>query len=287
VVKITVDPTGLTPGTYKTNLAISGSYPDSKLYPRIPVTLTVLPSATAPKATITRMVDAASSLGGAVSPGEIVTLSGSGLGPAIPMVAQPATGSYASTLAGWTFAFDGVAAPILYLSDQQSMIIAPFGIAARTSTNVTVATGGTTSVAFVEPVSAANPSVFTADGSGSGIATALNVAADGTLSPHTAATAAAKGSVVRFYATGLGVTTPVMSDGSLAASPLPGISATVRVLVGGQAADVLQAGPAAGQVAGMMQIDVRIPASAPSGLTSLLVLAGENASQPGVTLAVR
>jgi uncharacterized protein (TIGR03437 family) len=89
------------------------------------------------------------------------------------------------------------------------------------------------------------------------------------------------------YATGFGLTTPPMTDGAVAGTPLPQINAPVRVLVGGVDALVLYAGPAPGLIAGLTQINLRIPTGAPSGLASLLVLAGDNASQPGVSLAVQ
>jgi uncharacterized protein (TIGR03437 family) len=288
-VNLTVDPTGLGPGTYKTNLSIGGSYPDSKIYyPLIPVTLTVLPNPNAPTSTISRVADAASYLGGAVSPGEAMVLFGSALGPATLTTAQPASaGNFPSSLAGWTVYFDEIPAPIIYASDKQTVVMAPFGIAGRTTTNVTVTGSGPKSAAFAAPVSVTNPAVFTADSSGSGLAAALNVASDGSGSQNTAATPAARGGVVTFFATGLGLTAPVVPDGSLAGAPLPQLTASVRVQVGGAAADVLYAGPAPGQIAGLMQINIRVPQSISTGLVALLVIAGDNPSQPGVTLAVQ
>jgi uncharacterized protein (TIGR03437 family) len=286
---LTIDPTGLGPGTYKTNLSIGGSYPDSTIYyPPIPVTLTVLPNPNAPASTITRVADAASYLGGAVSPGEAVVLFGSGLGPATLTPAQPPSGGkFPLSLAGWTFYFDEIPAPVIYASDKQTVVMAPIGIAGRTTTNVTVGGSGPKSAVFAVPVLATNPAVFTADSSGSGLAAALNAASDGSGSQNTAATPAVRGGVVTFFATGLGLTGPVMPDGSLATVPLPQLSAPVQVQVGGTAADVLYVGPAPGQIAGLMQINIRIPQNISTGLEPLLVIAGGNPSQPGVTLAVQ
>jgi uncharacterized protein (TIGR03437 family) len=36
-----------------------------------------------------------------------------------------------------------------------------------------------------------------------------------------------------------------------------------------------------------MQINIRVPDGAPAGNATLLVISGDNPSQPGVTLAVR
>ena len=79
----------------------------------------------------------------------------------------------------------------------------------------------------------------------------------------------------------------MMLDGSVAKAPLPHLNATVQVLVGGVAAEVLNAGPVPGRIAGLTEIDIRIPSAAPSGLATLLVVANGIASQPGVTLAVQ
>lgn len=285
---LTIDPSALAPGTYKTNLSVGGSYPDSTIYyPLIPVTLIVLPNPNAPASTITRVADAASYLGGAVSPGEAMVLFGSGLGPATLTPAQPSSAGFPTSLAGWTVYFDEFPAPVVYASGSQTVVMAPFGIAGRTSTNITVAGSGPKSAAFPVPVSLTNPGVFTADSSGSGLAAALNVASDGSGSQNTAANPATRGGVVTFFVTGLGLTAPVIPDGSLTATPLPQLRAPVRVQVGGAAADVLYSGPAPGQIAGLMQINIRVPQSIATGLVPLLVIAGGNPSQPGVTLAVQ
>jgi uncharacterized protein (TIGR03437 family) len=287
-ITLTADPTGLAAGTYKLNLDIQGSYPDSKSYPLIPVTLTVLPNPNAPSAAITQVVDGASYLGGAVSPGEVLVLFGAKLGPATLVHTQPGSnGLYPSSLNGWTVKFDELPAPILYLSDKQSAVVAPFGIAGRTSTNISITSGGKQSLPVTVSVSATNPAVFTADSSGSGMAAAVNVAADGSTSPNTVTTPAKAGGILTFYVSGLGVTTPVMQDGALTAPPLPKLVASIHVLVAGVEARVLYAGPAPGEIAGLTQVNIQIPTSTPSGLVPLLVVAGDSASQPGVNLAVR
>jgi len=58
-------------------------------------------------------------------------------------------------------------------------------------------------------------------------------------------------------------------------------------LVGGRDAEILYAGPAPTLIAGMMQINIRVPDGVPSGAVALLILSGDNPSQPGVNLAVR
>jgi uncharacterized protein (TIGR03437 family) len=285
---LSVNAQGLAPGTYKTDLSIDGGIPDRNAYPPIPIALDVLPDPNAPTSSLSAVVDAASFLGGAVSPGEIVTLYGSGMGPASVVGASPdPTGSFPTSLGGATFFFDEIAAPVLYLSATQAAVVAPFAIGGRERTKITVETGGRRSLPLTAAVSAANPAVFTADSSGAGLAAALNAEADGSVTRHGAANPAARGAIVILYATGLGTTRPALADGKVTSGPLPSLAAGVSVRVGGLPGEVLYAGPAPGLIAGLMQINVRIPDGAPAGEAAVLVIAGDSASQPGVKLSIR
>jgi uncharacterized protein (TIGR03437 family) len=80
---------------------------------------------------------------------------------------------------------------------------------------------------------------------------------------------------------------PPLPDGGLSGIPLAKLAANVKVLVGGLPAEILYAGPAPGLIAGLMQINIRIPDSVGSGQLPLLIVAGDNPSQLGVTLAVQ
>ena len=61
----------------------------------------------------------------------------------------------------------------------------------------------------------------------------------------------------------------------------------IQVSIGGQPAHYTYAGEAPGLVAGMMQLNVQIPANAPSGTLSIQVSIGGNMSQNGVTVSVQ
>jgi len=128
--------------------------------------------------------------------------------------------------------------------------------------------------------------VFTADSSGRGQAVAINQ--DG--SPNSAANPASRGSVVVVYATGEGQTDPAGVDGKLTnsgatlAKPL----LPVAVRVNGLLADVLYAGAAPGLVAGMMQVNFRVPDGVPSATTlPVVVNVGGVNSRLDVTIAVQ
>jgi uncharacterized protein (TIGR03437 family) len=99
---------------------------------------------------------------------------------------------------------------------------------------------------------------------------------------------AAPGSIVSIFATGEGQTTPGGVDGRIAtAANLPIPAAAVKVLVNGENAELLYAGAAPGAVAGLLQVNVRIPADTPSGDIAVVVQVGSAQSQPGITLAVQ
>ena len=62
---------------------------------------------------------------------------------------------------------------------------------------------------------------------------------------------------------------------------------TVTATIGGRRADVLYAGSAPGQVSGMCQVNLRIPADLEPGTQAVEVQVGGIATQRGITIAVR
>jgi len=96
------------------------------------------------------------------------------------------------------------------------------------------------------------------------------------------------GDYISLYATGEGQTTPAGVDGKPATVPYPYPNLPVTVTVGGQNAPVQYAGGAPGLVAGLMQVNVQIPAGIAVGNAVPVVLrVGAGFSQAGVTIAVR
>ena len=104
---------------------------------------------------------------------------------------------------------------------------------------------------------------------------------------------AAKGSIVQVFMTGEGQTSPPGVTGKITTASLPPPQVTpapllsIGVLINGQPALYVYAGEAPGLVAGMMQLNVQIPANAPSGDLPILVSVGGNTSQKGVTMSVQ
>ena len=77
---------------------------------------------------IRNVTNGASNLAGAVSPGEIVTVYGAGLGPAQLSGYTASAGMVPKTLAGTTVLFNGIAGPVLYTEADQVAAVVPYGV---------------------------------------------------------------------------------------------------------------------------------------------------------------
>jgi uncharacterized protein (TIGR03437 family) len=198
-----------------------------------------------------------------IAPGEIVSLFGMNLGPetAAAYRLDPA-GRVATQLAGVRVLFDGIPAPLLYVSSRQINMIVPASVRGRKRVMVRVQSGAGASQMFPAYVADSAPGFFTLDGSGTGAAAALNQ--DGTV--NSPANPARRGEVITLFGTG-GLWDPGAQDGQinpLAARPLS-MDFEVWGLSPSRPAEVLFSGPAPGQVAGVFQLNIRIPADAWTG----------------------
>jgi uncharacterized protein (TIGR03437 family) len=232
------------------------------------------------------LVDGASAQPGAVTPGKIVVIYGSRIGPTVPQSAAPAGGGRISTnLGGTQVLFDGVPAPLLYATSGQVAAVVPYGIDTRPGTQVQVKNGNLVSDPIPLPVTPVAPSIFSTNYTGTGPSAVLNQ--DG-LTLNTAKTPAPKGSVISIYATGEGQTSPAGVDGLIATgTEMPHPTRAVKVWIDGKAAEVTYAGAASGQVAGLLQVNVKVPADAASGEVAIEIQVGEAKSQAGMTIAVK
>jgi uncharacterized protein (TIGR03437 family) len=88
------------------------------------------------------VVNAASYRIAAVAPGEMVTLFGSGMGPAsLAGLSLDPSGKVSSAVAGTRVLFDGTPSPILYTSNSQVSVVVPYAVANRGATQVQVVQG--------------------------------------------------------------------------------------------------------------------------------------------------
>jgi uncharacterized protein (TIGR03437 family) len=117
--------------------------------------------------------------------------------------------------------------------------------------------------------------LFSYNGTGAGQAAAINDV-DGTV--NTAANPVKIGAYISFYETGEGQTTPAGVDGKIATVSLPTPNLPVTATVGGLPAVVQYKGAVPGAVAGLMQVNVQIPAGVIPGGYVPVVLSVGNAS---------
>jgi len=233
---------------------------------------------------ISSVASAASYAGGGVAPGEIVVLTGGGIGPPrITTLALTPSGTVSTLLAETRVTFDNIAAPIVYVLSGQTSVIVPYELAGKQSTQMVAEYRGVRSLPVTVPVLQTKPALFTANASGRGQGAILN--AD--YSYNSAANPVDKGGIVLLYGTGEGPIDPPGVTGGVSNTVVPSIVLPVVVTIGGQNAKVLYKGAAPGQVAGLFQMNVEVPAAVASGAQEVVVSIGNTRSQSGVTVAVR
>jgi uncharacterized protein (TIGR03437 family) len=227
------------------------------------------------------VLNAASLVAGPVSPGEIITLIGSGIGPAREVIADPPG---PTSLAETSLHFDGVPAPLLYAGPNQVNAIVPYAVQGKVSVQLSVFRSSVAIASLPLPVVSATPAIFTIGSQGVGQTAALNQ--DGT--SNSDANPAERGSIAVIFATGAGQTNPAGVDGLVASESLPKPVLPVAVTVAGRNADVLYAGAAPALVAGVVQLNLRIPDTAPAGPAIPIGFSIGSATSPvGTTLAVK
>jgi len=207
---------------------------------------------------------AAYSVSGRVAPGEIISLYGTGLGPTPGVGAKfDSKGKIATTLAGVQVTFDGMPAPLLYVAANQINAIVPFEIGTKSTTSVQVLSGSAASSALDLAVVSSYPAIFSVP-PGPPLLDVINAAAlnqDGTV--NSIKNPAKTGSIIVFWAIGAGLFNQSLPDGAIARPPLSAPLQSVSVLFVSPAQTLrvqpLYAGPAPGMVAGVLQVNVRLP----------------------------
>jgi uncharacterized protein (TIGR03437 family) len=215
-------------------------------------------STPAPTITAEGVLNAASGLPGAVSPGERLAIHGTGLGPIAPVRnAANSRGSLNSSAGQTTVLFDGVPASVVYASATETAVVVPDSVAGKAATHIVVWHRGKASAAVELPVAAASPGLFPAE--------IRNT--DG--SANSPENPAAAGSVVTLSGTGRGRS-----------------ARNVAVTIAGSPAEVLEVGTVP-ESPGIFQIRIRIPAGLAAGPAPVVVTTGGSSSQPGVTVVVK
>ncbi len=278
-ITVTVNQSGLNAGTYTGTVTVTstaaGAVPLT-----IPVSLTVGGQASP---ALSQVINAASGATGPIAPGEIISLFGTNLGPVAPgYLTLNAQGAVATTLSNVQVLFDGIPAPLTYVSATQINAVVPYEVFGRATTNLVVNFNGVSTAALPLNVVATAPGIFAM--SGVGQAAALNQ--NGTI--NTAANPIPKGQTVVLFATGEGQTSPLGVTGSVTGGTLKTPNAPVTVTIGGVPATVAYAGSAPNLVSGVLQINAVVPAGTPSGASVPVVLTiGSATTQQNVTIAVQ
>jgi uncharacterized protein (TIGR03437 family) len=282
---VAVQPQNLTASTTPYTGTITITSPNLSTSLTVPVSLTVT---NIPKPVISAIGNAGSYATGPVAPGENVVIFGTGVGPSTLVVNSPANNAFGTIIGNTRVLFDGVAAPILYASATQTSVMVPYGVFGRTSTSIVVEYFGVQSNPTSFNVVGSAPGIYTQNQAGTGPGAILNqdgFTVNGPNAPEK------RGNVVSVYMTGEGQTSPAGVDGAiippiLSALKMPVLPVTATI--GGQTATVAYAGSAAGQISGLMQVNVVIPANAPVGNSvPIVITVGTVASQASVTVAIQ
>ncbi len=236
-----------------------------------------------PVFTVASTVNAASFIGGGVSPGEIISIFGTNIGPAtpVPNTGFDANGSLPINLGDVNVFFGGVLAPLFYVSSGQINVQVPYEVATAGTTAISIQVAGAESDRIGVSVLPGTPGIFQIPGT----AQAIVVNQDGNLNSPQAP--APRGTVVTIYATGQGAVSPPVETGKGAAlSPLSGAS-NVTAMVGGMPARVLFGGMTPGFV-GLLQVNAEIPAGVtPGPAVQIQIGAAGGVSQAAATIAVQ
>ncbi len=241
---------------------------------------------------ITAVLNSASFRQGQVSPGEIITIFGLGLGPQTLTLFDPTVppipSALPSTAPSTSVTVGGVSAPVLYTSANQVSVIVPYTVSGS-SAPVVVTYNGVASQPFPLSLVAVNPGVYTIAASGTGQGAILNFnASTGDYTVNGASAPASRGQTIVIYATGVGAMSSNVVDQLIPASPDVTPVGTVTVQIGGQAATVTSAIAPPGSVPGLLQINAVVPNGTAAGAAiPVIVNVGGTDAQAGVTMNIR
>ena len=232
-------------------------------------------ASTGPQFSSATVVNAFSYQAGAVAPGEIVSIFGSGLGPqtGVAFSFDSLTGTLPVSGPGLQVAWNGIPAPLYFAREDQLNVQVPYELTGALQATLSVTVNGRTNSLANVPVAASAPGLATV---------AFN--SDSTL--NSPSNPAARGSLVVLFATGEGMTLPASRTG---VSPTSGTAEPVlpvTVQIGGFPAEVIFRGQVAG-TAGVLQVNARVPDGAtPADRSPVVLSVGDNHS-PAITIAVR
>ena len=243
----------------------------------------------APATSSQAFVNSADPTGGnSLAPGSLASLYGTNLAGAT--VVADAAPPWPLRLGGTSMTVGGANVPLFFISPGQINFQVPFfNISGLTATNLTI-TEGTLTTTITVTVTPYAPGLYTTNSQGTGQAAAI-VAGTSTIAAPSGAFSgsrpAQKGEFVSLYCTGLGAVSHRPALGAPSPSnPLATTAVTPTVTVGGVNASVSFSGLAPGYV-GLYQVNIQVPATAPSGDAVPVSLSIGGVTANTVTLAVQ
>jgi uncharacterized protein (TIGR03437 family) len=238
------------------------------------------------------IVSAASYAAGAVSPGEFITMFGTGIGPAVPAEMSVVAGYATNTLQSTSVTIDGQNAPMIYVSPNQITVQVPYNVTIGLAKAVAVNNNGVIALDTVDTTAAA-PGLFLISGVVGQCAALRYSMSSGTYSVNGTPSAALVGDIMVFYLTGEGIYDLTASPATgyivpASLNPLPQLSPLPTVTIGGAPATVQYAGPVIGGLLGLLQINAVVPAGSTKGPSVPVVITiGAGATQAGATIVVK
>ena len=186
-----------------------------------------------------------------IAPGEMIRISGRGLGPVGTLVAQlDSSGRVATSLGGVQVLINGFPAPLISVQASAIVCMTPFEVSGHSTATVQVFQNGIATRAITVGIKEVT---FTP-----GVLSIANQ--NGTF--NSPSNPAHVGQSVTLYVTGFGPTNPSVSDGSIYKSPLP-VAVYAVSAVGNK---VTYAGPAPSLMAGIWAVNVTIASAATNPL---------------------
>ena len=219
--------------------------------------------------------------GNPISPGEFITLFGTGLANTAKTATPPyPTGGFN----GVTVLINKVPAPIYFVGPNQINALVPYATTGATAT-IVVQNGAAASNTVTVPVAATSPGIYALDQSGAGPGAVLH--ADYSL--VNSASPAHGGETLQIFLTGMGGVSPAVADGTAGSTDpnhLSKAAAAVTVYLGGQQCTVDYNGLAPG-FPGLYQINVTLPQPLLTTGALPLAISTSNAYHDQVTIAVQ
>lgn len=201
---------------------------------------------------------------GVITPGEIISIYGWGLGPSIPGAITPINGVFPTSAGGVQVLVNGTAIPLLYISPSQinAEIPAPLNGVEMGTALVQVINNSVALPGFRVEMSS---SVFSLFSNADGSIAAINQNG----SPNTSTNPAKPGDIVSVWGTGYNI--PGTVDGAVATAA-SNYCSTCQVSVNNIAEGVQYAGSAPGLIDGVMQINFMIPMQVSIGPNSQVLV---------------